>query len=125
MPKWITAIFVFFLSTTLFTAKAITVEDVISKHVQAMAAVADAGIEHADSETLSGYIAKGHIATLEGVEYFNGTPCYKLRIDLADGHKLFYLIDAKNWYIIRRTALPGNPSLEIKEEENREIDRVE
>jgi hypothetical protein len=121
MPKWITAIFVFFLSTTLLTAKAITVEDVISKHVQAMAAEADKAVAHAEHQTLSHYIDKGYTATLEGVEAVDGTVCYKLKIDLGRGCKLFYLIDGKNWYVMRRT-LVGNPLLQAKEKDTRERD---
>jgi hypothetical protein len=125
MPKWITAIFVFFLSTTLLTAKAITVEDVISRHVQAMAAETAANAGHVDTETLSYHIKKGHAATLEGVESINGKACYKIGIDLQQGQKLYYLIDAKSWYIIRRTPAAAMPTIELSEAERRKIERNE
>ena len=112
MPKWITAIFVFFLSTTLLTAKAITVEDVIRKHVEVMAA--EARNEHKDKELFSNYFRNGYKAKLEGIEKVDGRPCYKISFDVATGNKVYYLIDAKNWYVITRSASVAGKPLEIK-----------
>jgi hypothetical protein len=98
MPKWITAIFVFFLSTTLLTARAITVEDVIEKHVKVMAAE-EPGNQDIDNEVFGNYLRKGYKAKLEGIERVDGKPCYKLSFDLPAGNKISYFIDAKSWYV--------------------------
>ena len=98
MPKWITAIFVFFLSTTLLTARAITVEDVIEKHVEVMAAE-EVGNQHKNSQVFADYLRKGYKARLEGIEKVNGKACYKLCFDLPTGNKISYLIDANSWYV--------------------------
>ena len=102
MPKWITAIFVFFLSTTLLTARAITVEDVIEKHVKVMAAE-EVGNQHKDNEIFADY-SKGYKAKLEGLETVDGKPCYRLSFDLPTGNKVYFLIDAKSWYVTRRSV---------------------
>ena len=102
MPKWITAIFVFFLSTTLLTAKAITVEDVIKKHVAVMAT--EVHKQSTDKAIFTDYVRKGYKATLEGIEIIKGRPCYKISLDVPATNKTYYYIDAKSWYLIRRSA---------------------
>lgn len=118
MPKWITAIFVFFLSTTLLTAKAITVEDVIEKHVKVMAAE-EVGYQHKDKEIFADYLRKGYKAKLEGIERVDGKPCYKLSFDLPTGNKISYLIDAKSWYVTGRSVSVAGKSLGTKTADDR------
>ena len=117
MPKWITAIFVFFLSTTLLTAKALTVEDVINRHVEVMAAEMHTDMQAAITRTLTAYVREGNPVTLEGIETVSGNPCYKLRVDLSSGGAIFYLIDARSWLIIRKSVSARNqPVKEILED---------
>jgi hypothetical protein len=123
MPKWITAIFVFFLSTTLLTAKAITVEDVIRKHVEVMASEGHnehRDNEHRDKEIFADYFRNGYKPKLEGIEKVDGRPCYKISFDLTTGNNIYYLIDAKTWYVIRRSASVAGKPLAIKAVDDKE-----
>src|SRR5688572_28376960 len=117
MPKWITAIFVFFLSTTLLTAKAITVEDVIQKHVEVISSKVDN--QHKDKEIFADYSRKGYNAKLEGIETVAGKPCYKISFNIASGKKMYYFIDAESWYIIRRSESVVGKSPDISTADGR------
>ena len=108
MPKWISAIFVFFLSTTLLKAKAITAEEIINNHKAATGIGKHTHNTHACG-LLTSYKKKGYAARLAGVENINGKPCYKLSLKIKHGQIVNFLIDAQSWYIIRKPALQSGP----------------
>jgi len=47
--------------------------------------------------------SKGHRVTLLGVEELDGTPCYKLRVDLKWGDQLFTYVDPDSFMVLRET----------------------
>jgi hypothetical protein len=54
--------------------------------------------------------SKGHTVTLLGIEELDGTPCYKLRVDLAWGDQLFSYLDPDSFMVLRelqRTVIRG------------------
>lgn len=54
--------------------------------------------------------AKGHKVTLLGTEELDGTPCYKLRIDLKWGDQLISYVDPESFMVLRevqRTVIRG------------------
>ena len=108
MPKWISAIFVFFLSTTLLKAKAITAEEIINNHKTATGIGMQMHTSPA-SGLLSRYKEEGYTARLVGVENIDGRPCYKLSLKIKPGRILNFLIDARSWYIIRQPGLQTEP----------------
>jgi hypothetical protein len=56
------------------------------------------------------YRSKGHSVTLLGTEELDGTPCYKLRVDLKWGDQLFTYVDPDSFMVLRelqRTVIRG------------------
>ncbi|HUM11584.1 MAG TPA: hypothetical protein VLT82_11585 [Myxococcaceae bacterium] len=54
--------------------------------------------------------AKGHTVSLLGVEELDGTPCYKLRVDLKWGDQLISHVDPETFMVLRelqRTVIRG------------------
>lgn len=54
--------------------------------------------------------SKGHSVTLLGIEELDGTPCYKLRVDLKWGDQLFSYVDPESFMVLRelqRTVIRG------------------
>ena len=54
--------------------------------------------------------SKGHTVTLLGIEELDGTPCYKLRVDLAWGDQIFSYVDPDSFMVLRelqRTVIRG------------------
>ena len=105
MPKLISAIFVFFLSTTLLTAKAITVEEILANHKLAVAVNDQAVRTQSPNESLTGYAEKGYPLALEGTERINGYACYKISVTLNAVRRIQFFVDPKNWYVISKTVI--------------------
>jgi hypothetical protein len=91
----------------LLTAKAITVDDIIKNHIKAIQPKKTGRINAAESD-LYNYAETGHEASLEGTENINGRNCYKIRIKNKSANVVHYLIDAENWYIIRKYIRPAD-----------------
>jgi hypothetical protein len=47
--------------------------------------------------------SKGHRVSLVGIEELDGTPCYKLRVDLKRGDQLFSYVDPDSFMVLRET----------------------
>jgi hypothetical protein len=105
MPKWITVLFVFFLSLSLLNAKARTVEDIMDLHIRAMGGkqkITSAVVP--DLASLYNHHNKDRNVKLEGISQVKDKSCYLLHVHAGDRETYFY-VDAETGLLVKKVEI--------------------